>query len=75
MGLRSVLGGGFVVGLEMRVIKYTEQVFSDGLVIDEVTLEPILDPLTGEPADYASQDKTMLWWSLSIGGSIPLRKQ
>jgi len=74
MGLRGIFGGGLVVGLEMRSINYTEQVFSDETVIDSETGAEILDPLTGEPADYRSEDRSMLWWSLSIGGSIPMLK-
>jgi len=74
MGLRGVFGGGFVVGLEMRAISYTEHIFSIDGDIDIETGDPILDPYTGDLADYRAVDKKLLWWSLSIGGSIPFRK-
>jgi hypothetical protein len=73
MGLRGVFGGGFVVGLEMRAISYTEHVFSEEGDIDPETGDVILDSY-GDPVDYRSQEKKLLWWSLSIGGSIPFRK-
>jgi len=74
MGFRGVFFGGLVVGLEMRAINYTERIFSANGYIDPSTDEPLIDPATGDPADYTPEDKKMLWWSLSIGGSIPFRK-
>jgi hypothetical protein len=76
MGLRSIFGGKLVIGLELRAMEYTEQVFREGdSPVDPETREPILDPLTGEPKIYHDSDKKMLWWSLSIGGSFPMRKR
>jgi hypothetical protein len=76
MGLRGIFGDRLVIGLELRGIDYTEQVFRDGdPVVDPETFEPVLDPLTGEPLLYHDEDKRLIWWSLSIGGSIPMRKR
>ena len=74
MGFRGVFFGGLVLGLEVRSIQYTEKLFSASGYTDPVTEEPLIDPTTGEPADYKPIDRRMLWWSLSIGGSIPFRK-
>jgi hypothetical protein len=54
-GLRGRFFGALLVGLEVRVIAYTEEIFRP----------------YGGPEEVGLDEKKLVWWSLQVGASLP----